>query len=243
MDKLDFGSIVFTRKESRIMKTNKLCLLMCGLLASLLVSCGPGQMLGPTLTPTQTPSPTPTMIPTLTPFPTIIFQDNFSDASSGWSSGKGNFGWASYDGGSYLVNGTMQGALFWGLLENRTFRDVVIDVDVTWVDTPTETSAFGVGCRSEYDFVISADDTALIFYDTTGNFEAIAEQDISRVGVLLNRTGVNRVRVICNKDRLALYLNDGFVVHVTDKRAFTGQIFLGASDAKVRFDNLQIFSP
>jgi 3-keto-disaccharide hydrolase len=247
------------------MKTNKMKFVPCVLITSLLFGCGPGQMFGPTLTPTLTPSsmptstpiptstltltptqtlsPTPTLVPTLTPFPTIVFQDDFSNTSSGWAAGKGNVGWVSYDGGSYVVNGTTQGALFWGGLKKKTFRDLVIDVDVTWVDPPTSSSAFGVGCRSAYDFVIGVDGGVFIFLDQKGKFESLAEQSLSRADISLNRTGLNRVRIICDKDRLALYLNNNFVLQVSDKTVSQGQVFLGASGAKVSFDNVRISAP
>jgi len=207
------------------------------------------QTAAPTNTPTATATltPTPTFTPTLTPTPTetpvILYQDDFSDPEANWNLSKGRTGLVNAADGAFSIIGNVEGTLFWRELKNQSFSDIAVEVDAVFVNTYSGTGAMGVSCRDHYDFVINIEGAAFIFRDTEAGLELLRSKEIATTSATLNKAETNRIRAICDGNLLALYLNGDLVLQTTDNRYSEGKIYLGASQAEIRFDNFHVTVP
>jgi hypothetical protein len=106
------------------------------------------------------------VVPTSTPASTskVLFQDDFSNTNSGWETGDYSGSTLSYLNGTYDIFSQDEGSILWGVA-NKSFTDLVIDVDATQVSGPdSNNNAYGVYCRrtggdnsDAYAFFVSGD--------------------------------------------------------------------------------------
>ena len=119
-------------------------LLMVAALACTCLPTGDGDETPPPPLEEGTPPPPP-------PPPGALFEDDFSDTSSGWEVGDYEGGSVGYQDGVYFVRGEESGSVMWGVA-NRSFDDLIIDVDATQVLAPANNNnAYGVKCREQPD--------------------------------------------------------------------------------------------
>jgi predicted nucleic acid-binding Zn ribbon protein len=182
--------------------------------------------------------------------PGVLWQDDFSDASSGWETGQYEEGSVGYVDGYYSVSATSQGMWMWGVA-NRSFSDVEIEVDATQVLGPTNNdNAYGVRCRVQanndaYHLIISGDGFYSIEKSTGGSYEALLEWTAS--DVILKGNATNKLRAVCQGSRLALYCNGQLLGETTDSTWAQGDIALSAvsleaEPTEIHFDNLVVYS-
>ncbi|MEA3340375.1 MAG: protein kinase, partial [Chloroflexota bacterium] len=172
--------------------------------------------------PTSAPPPTSTPRPINTPAPVdtgnVLFQDDFSDSGSGWEIGDYDGGSVGYKDGIYFVRSESNGDVMWGVA-NRSFENVIIEVDITQVLAPAnDNNAYGVKCREQdgngYGFVISGDGYYSIQIITDGDWEPLVEWTSSNAINQGNET--NRIRVTCDGSHLALTVNRELLAEAED---------------------------
>ena len=216
----------------------------------------------PTDWPTATPQP-PTATPppatvtrrlTSTPAPeisAILFQDDFSDAGSGWEVGDYEGGGVGYDSGVYFVTSLGSSSTMWGVA-SQSFADVVIEVETTQVSAPANhNNDYGVVCREQgdgsgYYLLISGDGGYAILRAAGGNFDPLVEwtgSDVIRQG-----NATNYIRAICDGDYLALSVNGELLAEAHDTTFGRGDIAFTATSyedepTEVHFDDLVVYAP
>jgi hypothetical protein len=191
--------------------------------------------------PTQTP-PSPG---------TVLFYDEFSDPSSGWSRVNATNGATDYTDGMYRIFVNEQDVDIWAK-PGLDFTNVRVDVDVLKVGGERN-NRFGVLCRavaldSFYTFIISSDG-----YYGIGKIkgqehrllgmDALQVSDAIQVG-----SAVNHIRADCVGDTLTLYVNGVKLHQAKDSEFASGDVGLitGAYEAPgvdIRFDNFVVYQP
>lgn len=141
-------------------------------------------------------------------------------------------------------------ALMWVL--NETLHDnVVIEVETTQ-DSDFRDNAYGLMCRASptdngngYYFLISGDGQYTIRRGAGDEIKPLIQWHAS--GAIHQDKAINRIRIVCIGDYLALYVNDVFVDETHDRRYLSGYAGLSAAvvdngDVEVEFDHLTIWS-
>jgi serine/threonine-protein kinase len=212
----------------------------------------------PTAAPTFTPPPPP---PTDVPVPPtrapqalggqMIFQDDFSDLSSGWSTTDFEAGEVGYGDGYYFASSDEAGGMVWGTA-SLSLDDTVIEVEATQISAPaTDNNAYGVMCRVQPDedgylLRISGDGYYAIHRIVEGVFEALVDWTTS--DVVNQGNASNRIRAVCDGTRLALFANGELLAEVDDTTFSEGDIGLTATTydeggTEVRFYNISVLAP
>lgn len=207
-----------------------------------------------TSTPTATPTPTPTATSTPTPTPTpapgdVLLREDFSDPASGWKVGDYEEGGLGYEDGYYFVTSVQEDQMMWGTLKRRDFPNVVIEVEATQVEAPSnQNNAYGVMCRVQpnddgYLLRVSGDGYYAITFIDDGEFNYLVDWATSPHVNQGNAT--NQLRAVCDGPRLALYVNEMLVAEVEDTTFTDGEIGLTATSyeeemTEVHFDDLVV---
>lgn len=196
--------------------------------------------------PPETPTPAPT--PTVPAWPDVPYEDDFSDPSSGWQVRETEDGRVGYSDGIYSVavyaeNVTTRGAA------NRSFDNLVIDVDTTQVSGPTnDNNDYGVICRLQpngdgYYLMISGDGYYGIQKSEGGEFESLVDWTAS--DVIRQGNATNHLRAVCDGSTLALFVNGEFLTQASDSTFSDGDIGFQAESyepepTEIHFDNLRV---
>ncbi len=200
----------------------------------------------PTVAPTQ-PIPTPV------PFAKVLFQDNFSSASSGWPRARNSNYTLEYKSGDYhiVINEQNAGQEVTRSGENN-YTDVSIAVDVQQTAGPSD-GLMGVTCRNDnngnfYSFEISQNGTYGIYKYVNDSGDALDEQ-ILEPG-LIKPDGVNHLEGVCAGETLTLLLNGQAISQVQDSSYTKGEAGLivrtgstGDAGEDVLFNNLVVKGP
>lgn len=178
----------------------------------------------------------------------IIFEDDFSDASSGWEVGDYPGGSVGYKSGSYFVTSTGDGTTMWGVA-GRTFSDAAITVDATQISAPdNDNNDYGIVCRLQqnadgYYLLISGDGLYSILLAADDTFTPLVDWTSSNVINQGNRT--NTITAVCSGSSMSLYANGELLTSIDDSRFSSGDIALTATSyesdmTEVHFDNLEV---
>jgi hypothetical protein len=179
----------------------------------------------------------------------VLMQDNFSNPKSGWEVGEYNSGKVGYADGQYFVISYGKGSTMWGVA-NRSFDNVVIDVEATPVSGP-DNNDYGIVCREQgdgrgYYFLISGDGYYAIVKGTDEGYDWLV--DFTESNAIQQGYTTNRIRAVCNGSQLSLYVNGQRVGEASDTEFSSGDIALTATSyedepVEVRFDNLVVTAP
>lgn len=220
----------------------------------------PTETASPTITstetqlPTETSETTQTIEPSLTPRATLRpgfeFTDNFK-TNTGWvEEVSGDFGFEYVNNTYVIFNNLLNAAIY--SVRQRELGDVYIEVDATKLDGPVD-GYFGVVCRfvdprNYYALVIGTDgfygfgrmeDGKYEFLDTGTADEEVINPD----------NEVNKIKVECVGDRLALIANEESLLEVEDDDFESGAVGLVVGNmmtdigTKVSFNNFYLFAP
>ncbi|MCK9245460.1 MAG: hypothetical protein M0P11_00700 [Anaerolineaceae bacterium] len=181
--------------------------------------------------------------------PEPIFADDFSDASSGWEVFDNSLTSANYVEGSYRISLLQKNKEKWALA-NQDFGNVAIEVDATYMGGTADNS-FGVVCKFQdikqyYAVVISSDGAYMIQKRVGGSYQRLTGEYFQLSDQIKPGTRVNRLRVECGQDYLALYVNQELVNRVEDSTYNQGDVGLivttyGEPGLTVSFDNFEVY--
>ena len=181
----------------------------------------------------------------------IIYQDDFSDNTSGWEEVSNVYELKGYSTSGYMISINQP--------DSRTisttglsFSNTLTDVNVQKI-TGSRTSQFGLVCRFQdkynyYSFVISSDGYAAIVRYVDGQGKLLgSEQMIRAEGINLD-DGSNSVSAACVDNNLRLVVNNDTIVRAKDDTFKNGDIgfFVETFDvgsSTVVFSDLIIVKP
>ncbi len=181
----------------------------------------------------------------------VIFQDDFSDAKSGWEVGDYETGKVGYGNGVYYVISNGDGDTMWGVA-NKKFDNVIIDVDATQISAgPDSNNDYGILCREQgdgngYFFLISGDGFYSILKAEGGEFTPLVDWTDS--DVINTGNASNHIQATCNGGSLILTVNGQQLATANDTAYSSGDIALTATSyesqpTEVHFDNLVVSKP
>ncbi len=187
----------------------------------------------------------------------IIFQDDFSNAQSGWFIGVDSWGEGKYDSGQYMLSIASSNDSIVARTNEAIgpLSDFALDIDIRLQSGPADTW-YGVGFRQQnednsYDFFVRNEpgtDKAsyALFKQVNGEWTAL--KDWTPTSSLNRGTSSNHIRISCRGNKIEIFANESKIISVTDSTYGTGEIVLEArkeagNSAKVYYDNIVISLP
>jgi hypothetical protein len=181
----------------------------------------------------------------------LLFQDDFSRASSGWDRYRDASVESNYQSGAYQIAVFEPNRIAWARPGLR-FTDVVLDVDATVADGP-DNNAFGLICRYQdpdnfYFFLVSADGYAGIGQRIGGVQMMFNDAAMLPAEAILLGRATNHLQAECRGNRLALSIN-GTPARQALADSLTGGdvgLLAGTYDvpgARLSFDNFGVRQP
>jgi hypothetical protein len=208
--------------------------------------------------PVAPQQPESEQVPEEQPPSNVLFQDDFSDSSSGWDQFSDADGITDYDNGSYRIRIDQPEFTFWANpgLGNSLPSDVRIEVDATKIGGP-DFNDFGVICRysgtgnqaSFYEFIISSDGYAGIVLVTDSSQDVIStDGQLQPFDAIRQGSTSNHITAECFGNLLTLYVNGSVLTSVTDSTLTSGDVGLLASTydeagVDILFDNFIVTVP
>ena len=154
-----------------------------------------------------------------------------------------------YDDGEYYIEVFESDFTAWASSGDR-WEDVKIDVDARQVSGPDD-NQYGVYCRYQdadnfYEFDISGDGYYAISLLQAGEYKTLANW--TATNAIKQGLASNHLAVLCEGNRLAMWINGEFVAEVFDDAFNDGEIALVAGsfddpNVAVAFDNLRVSEP
>lgn len=179
----------------------------------------------------------------------VLYQDDFSDNTSGWDRVVNDGGIMDYDSGGYRILIQEPNLNYWST-PGKYFGNVRVETDVTKLNGPDENRA-GVICRYQngnyYFFIISNDGYYAIGKFLDGQAVLIGQESMLPTEYI-QAEGVNHLRADCFGSTLLFYVNYNQIAVVRDSDFQTGDIGLvaGAFDepgVDVLFQNFVVTQP
>ena len=181
----------------------------------------------------------------------ILFQDDFSDTSSGWD--RNEDGITDYYNDGYRIQVNSDNLFLFANpgLKNLP-NDVRIEVDATKLSGPDDNS-FGILCRYQdtsnfYRFFVSSDGYAGIILVKDGDMKNLNGEKLTPISAALAGNATNKIRVNCIGTTLSLFVNGEQVLTAEDSTFSNGDvgIFAGTFDivgTDILFDNFVVTRP
>lgn len=183
----------------------------------------------------------------------ILFEDDFSDPSSGWDRYDDTEGSADYYDGGYLIQVFTDNQFYFanpGL--NDLPGDVRIEVEATKTNGPDDNS-FGIICRYQdvgnfYRFIATSDGYAGIIIVQDNSMINLSGENLTPISSALAGNATNKIRVDCIGETLSLFVNGEEVLSVQDSTFLNGDVglFAGSFDiigTEILFDNFIVTNP
>ncbi len=181
----------------------------------------------------------------------LLFQDGFSDPSSGWDRVRTQEGMTDYEGERYRIVVNVPNADYWAN-PGLSFPDVSIEVDAGKVSGPDDND-FGLLCRYRdtenfYFLIISSDGYYGIGKVQDGEQELLEPPQMYHSDAIYTDNQPNHIQAECSGSRLALTVNGVLVAETSDSTFHEGDIGLivGSFDdpgVDIWFDNLVVLVP
>ena len=183
----------------------------------------------------------------------ILFQDNFSDTSSGWDKMKDEDGMTDYYNDSYRIQVNRDNLfLFANPGQTNLPNDVSIDVDAT-KQGGSDDNSFGILCRYQdvnnfYRFIVTSDGYAGILLIRDGSGTNLNGENLTPISTALVGNATNKIRVNCVGTTLSLFVNGEQVLTAQDSTFSNGDVgvFAGTFDivgTDILFDNFVVTRP
>lgn len=181
----------------------------------------------------------------------LLFQDGFSDPSSGWDRVRSPDGMTDYEYDRYRIVVNSSNADYWSN-PGLYFEDVQIEVDALKSAGPDDND-FGLLCRYQdtenfYFLIISSDGYYGIGIVEDGHQTLLEPPQMYHSDAIIPGDAVNHIQAVCKGSRLALTVNGEFIAETYDSTFTSGDIGLivGSFDeagVDVLFDNLSVKLP
>ncbi len=181
----------------------------------------------------------------------ILFEDDFSDPSSGWNRIATTQGETNYSDGVYRIFVNEPNLDIWSM-PGKDFNDVRIEVDALKVGGERN-NRYGIICRavsqdSFYTLIISSDGYYGIGKIQGQDYSLIGMEALQPSGVILKGSALNHIRADCIGDTISLYVNGKRLAEVRDPTFASGDVGLiaGTYDTPgtdIRFDNFIVYQP
>ncbi len=182
---------------------------------------------------------------------TVLFQDDFSNSSSGWDRVNEDQGVTDYADGAYRIFVNVADTDVWAN-PGLSFGDVSIAVDTTKVGGDDDND-FGVICRYQdnqnfYFFLISSDGYYGIGKMINGEQSWIGVEAMPPSEIIKKGNTTNQLRATCVGSKLTLYVNDQYVDEQEDSGLASGDVGLMAGTftspgTDIMFDNFVVLQP
>ncbi|MGB5933984.1 MAG: sugar-binding protein, partial [Anaerolineae bacterium] len=183
--------------------------------------------------------PTPEMV--------LLYSDDFSDPSSGWTVSSDEDVEKGYSGGEYYILVKKPNWVSWGYA-GRTFTDFRLEVDARKVAGP-DLNELGVVVRRRdndnlYMFVIASDGYYGVWKMVNGEWETLVNWKTSPH--ISPGQGTNHLTLIGQGPNFSFWVNGEHLVDVTDASFAEGDISLVAGTydeggVRIHFDNLEVW--
>jgi hypothetical protein len=192
----------------------------------------------------------PTQQPQALPSGSVLFQDDFASATTGWDRMLVPEGVMDYDGGGYRIMVNALQTNFWST-PNKNFTDVRMEVDTGKLAGPDE-NRIGLLCRfngKDYYFFIMTSDGFYgigLFKDSQatllGQSEMLSSSNINK------GLAINHLRGDCIGNTLTFYINGFQVAQAQDSSLTSGDVGLIAGTfatpgVDIVFDNFVVLQP
>ena len=157
----------------------------------------------------------------------VIFQDDFSDQSTGWEKVNSPYELKGYSADGYLISVKTPNSRAWSVAD-LPLTDTEIQVQTQKMSGPEDTN-FGLICRYRnkdnfYSFLISSDGYYGIMKVENG-VETLLGSDQFTYSEQINRgDAINQIAVICIGNELSLSVNDLLLRTVEDTSFPTGKV-------------------
>ena len=182
--------------------------------------------------------------------PVVLFSDDFSDASSGWSEDTYEDYELRYEDGEYhvLVNHTYLAVDAWTLAGGR-FTDFALEVDARAV-SESSGCKYGIIFRLEdgdnfYDFEVTGDGYYGLYKYL--NDEWVTLQAWTASDSVNEGHGINHLKVVCEGSQIQAYVNGSHLATIIDNSFVGGYVGVvvesSGTDVEVVFDNILVSQP
>ena len=181
----------------------------------------------------------------------VLFQDDFSDTSSGWDRVNVSEGITDYEDGIYRILVNTDNTDVWAN-PGLNFTDTVIEVEATKVGGPDDND-FGIICRYEdtsnfYALIISSDGYYGVYKVLDGEQLLIGEESMMPADAIKQGNVTNIIRADCIGSTLTLFANGTQLVSVQDSSFNSGDagLLAGTFDTPgtdIHFDNFVVREP
>lgn len=181
----------------------------------------------------------------------VLFQDDFSDPTSGWDRVNVAEGVTDYQDGKYRILVNLDNTDVWAN-PGLNFEDVIIEVEATKAGGPDDNS-FGVLCRYQgidnyYFFYLSSDGYYGIGKVLNGEQMLIGMDSLLPSDAIHTGTATNIIRAECVDNRLTLFANGVQLGEATDDSFKDGDVGLVAGTyndigVDILFDNFVVRKP
>lgn len=190
---------------------------------------------------------------TASPSDDVLFQDDFSDPTSGWDRvSQGENTTSDYQDGQYVITVVADQYDGWANPGQYFAGDVSVEVDANKLSGPDD-NEFGVICRSQdsdnfYYFLISSDGYMGIGKAVDSEWQNLSSDKLEPFDGILQGTQTNTIRADCIGNTLSLYVNGKLAVETTDDSFSDGDVGLVAGSYKtgnvvIGFDNFVVRQP
>ena len=186
-----------------------------------------------------------------TPSGGILFEEDFSDITRGWSQVIESHGIMNYDENGYRMWVNTPGYNYWSTA-GLNFTDVLIEVDASRLSGPEE-NRFGLICRYQdaenyYFFIISSDGYFGIGKVINGETTLLGQEMMTHFPGIKPGEALNHLNASCVGEYLSLYINDQPVAMTKDTDLDSGDVGLLAgafekAGVDILFDNFIVYKP
>jgi hypothetical protein len=196
----------------------------------------------------------PTVEPPLPASGTVLFQDDFSNPSSGWDQVSGAEGVEDYDNGVYRIQVTAPNFIYFST-PGKNYSDVRIEADTAKIGGPDSNRA-GLICRFDasdgipnfYFFIITSDGFYGIGRASGNQSILLGQTELAQNANVKTGLAINHLRADCQGPMLSFYINGFLVGQVMDQALLRGDVGLvagafteGAVD--IIFDQFIVLQP
>jgi hypothetical protein len=182
----------------------------------------------------------------------ILFQDDFTNAGSGWDTwSDANGSLVTYQEGGLRIFINELKFDFWSRPGKR-FVDSAIEVDATTLAGPDDND-YGILCRFKdkdnyYALLISSDGYYGVLKSKDGKDQLLNGGSMKPNQSILRGKATNHLRAECTGERLVFYANGKKLVEIEDSEYSSGEVGLIAGTyttpgVDILFDNFVVYNP